>query len=111
MEDKVDLVNIITYQTYTGSVEDRRPGRPEPRSRQRHACKQLLRGDLIIHWNGDVYGCCRNMSDDLLLGNLESTGIADLFNGARRGELVERHLALEWDQVESCRNCLQEWSF
>ncbi len=110
--DRVDLVNLITYQTYTGTVDDERTDSDKARvPARRHACRQLMRGDLIIHWTGDVYGCCRNMSDDLRLGNVQKNSIIELFNGRKRLGLVEKHRQGRWDDIESCRKCLQEWSF
>lgn len=111
-EGKVDLVNIITYQTYTGTITDRRTTADKDRVPEtRYPCKQLMRGDFIIHWDGHVFGCCRNIREDLLLGNVNIESIEDLFNGDKRQKLVRRHRELRWDDIESCRNCLQEWSF
>jgi len=111
-ENRVDFVNFITYQTYTGRIEDKRVRSDRNRvPEQRHPCRQLLRGDLIIHWDGQVYMCCRSNDPQLLLGNVREESISALFNGKKRQEAVAMHRDHRWDDIAPCRACAQEWMF
>ncbi len=111
-KERVDDFYYSTYQTFKGIVEDLRTESDKNKLPDvRFACRQLLRGDFIIQWDGTTYPCCRAFSDDLILGNVKNDSIENLFNGTVRTELIEKHLEKKWDDVEGCRHCLQEWSF
>ncbi|HEX9655084.1 MAG TPA: radical SAM/SPASM domain-containing protein [bacterium] len=111
-QDKVDDFYYSTYQTFTGIIPDKRTEADKSKvPSERFACRQLLRGDFVIHWDGTAYPCCRGFSDDLILGNVKDSSIASLFNGAVRAGLIRNHLEKRWHDVAGCRNCLQEWSF
>ena len=109
---RVDEILYATYQTYAGIVEDKRTQSdknkvPVPR----FACKQLMRGDCAIKWDGSTYLCCRSVGDDLLLGNATDLSIEKLFMSEKRKHVINSHINGEWESIPSCRNCIQEWSF
>jgi radical SAM protein with 4Fe4S-binding SPASM domain len=111
-QDKVDDFYYSTYQTFTGIIPDKRTEADKSKvPAERFACRQLLRGDFVIHWDGTAYPCCRGFSDELILGNVTDSSIASLFNGGVRTDLIKKHLEARWDDVAGCRACLQEWSF
>jgi len=64
---------------------------------------------LAIHWNGNVCPCPRDFMGDLVLGNVGTMSLAEIWNNEKmvsvRGNILERELE---DQV-CCRNCDQTY--
>jgi sulfatase maturation enzyme AslB (radical SAM superfamily) len=109
---RIDEILYATYQTYTGIIPDRRTDSDKEKIPcTRFPCKQLMRGDCAVKWNGEVYVCCRSVREDLYLGNASELSIGGLFQGKRRKGIIDLHLKGKWDVLPSCRNCVQEWSF
>ena len=110
--EKVDQVIYATFVDYAGSIDDLRT--PVDKARcpeQRHFCNQLARGDCAVLYQGGVYLCCRSVQEDMYLGNLTDSSMAELFGGSKRARVIELHRQGRWDELPSCASCKQGWSF
>jgi len=66
---------------------------------------------LAIHWNGNVCPCPRDFMGNLVIGNISTASLVDIWNGERmlnvRRNILDRNLN---DQV-CCRNCDQVYKY
>jgi len=111
-QERVDQIIYATYIDYVGSIDDRRT--PDDKARtpvKRYFCKQLARADCAVDFQGRVNLCCKSVGEDLCLGSLADNTMAELFSGAKRARVIELHRLGRWDELPSCKACLQGWSF
>ena len=66
-------------------------------------CRELWRGAMVVHSNGNVVPCCRDVEGELVLGNANDTPLPEIFNGERMRKLRERHRQGQWPRI--CANC------
>ncbi len=110
--DRVDQIIYATYMDYVGSIEDRRTPSDKARTPgSRYFCKQLARGDCAVDFKGRVILCCKSVGEDLCMGNLTDHTMAEMFSGAKRANVLQLHKEGRWDELPSCRECKQGWSF
>ena len=74
-------------------------------SRQNHSCK-FLWDNVVIAWDGTVVPCCFDYDAKLVMGNLKTETLSEIWNGPayvelRRAELEGRNNA------EPCKSCTQ----
>jgi len=66
---------------------------------------------LAIHWNGNVCPCPRDFMGDLVIGNIRTTSLVDIWNGEKmlnvRKNILERNL----NGQACCRNCDQVYKY
>ncbi len=58
-------------------------------------------GQVTIEWNGDVYPCDHNVTEDLRLGNVHDGCLADILRSDKYVSFLDRTAALD----EECFNC------
>lgn len=110
--DRVDQIIYATYIDYVGSIEDRRTPTDKDRTPvKRYFCRQLARGDCAVDFMGRVNLCCKSVGEDIYIGNLADNTMAELFSGSKRANVIKLHREERWDELPSCRNCNQGWSF
>ncbi len=89
-EGKVDFFSIQTYGRYPGLTPPGfPPDQPEPLPPGR--CEQPHQRLLVRH-NGQVLPCCDASGTTLVLGDIHTASLADIWRGARLAALRE-HLA------------------
>lgn len=69
-------------------------------------CPQLWQRLMVLN-NGDVYPCCHVFEepDDLKLGNIHQTPLAEMWNGEKLGTLREVHSRGEYQRIATCAKC------
>lgn len=98
----IDLSKISNEQTKEYLVKMQQS--QNQNMRRYHCCHQVF--DVItVHWNGNICACCADNDEEMVLGNLEETTIADCWNSDKeklyRDILVER----QYDKLPLCKNC------
>jgi radical SAM protein with 4Fe4S-binding SPASM domain len=66
-------------------------------------CRELWRGALVVHSNGNVVPCCRDVEGVLKLGDARETPLGEIWNGETMRELRARHRNLDFPPI--CANC------
>lgn len=60
---------------------------------------------FAIGWDGKVYACCNEMNGKLLVGNLNTESLLDIWNGPQILNLRDKMLNGKYEEIEACRNC------
>jgi len=63
-----------------------------------------------IHWNGDVSVCCNDYRRGLLLGNIKSQTLNEIWNGAQIKHYRNLQLTEKYDLMPLCQGC-DVWNF
>ncbi|MBI5144909.1 MAG: radical SAM protein [Candidatus Omnitrophica bacterium] len=58
-----------------------------------------------IGWDGKVYACCNEMNGKLLIGELNSSSLMEIWNGPQMQNLRKTMLERRFDEVAACRDC------
>jgi radical SAM protein with 4Fe4S-binding SPASM domain len=71
-------------------------------------CHNLWYG-IAVFWNGDVAPCCMDMEGEYPVGNLATSRLLDLWNGARVVALRKAQVERRMDDLSLCRDCAYLW--
>ena len=66
---------------------------------------------LAIHWNGNVCPCPRDFMGDLVVGNVGSMSIADIWNNEKMLKVRRNILDGSLNDQPCCRNCDQLYKY
>jgi radical SAM protein with 4Fe4S-binding SPASM domain len=66
---------------------------------------------LTVHWNGNVCPCPRDFMGDLVVGNVGTTDIADIWNNDEMVALRKSILDKDFDSQACCTNCDQLYKY
>ena len=64
-----------------------------------------LWGTFVFHLNGDVPLCCMDTNDKVLLGNLTTQSIAEIWKGERLREIRKKHIDGKRNEITICDGC------
>ena len=64
-----------------------------------------LWGTFCIHANGDVGLCCIDTTSSILLGNVNTQSIAEIWAGDRLQEIEEKHVPRRRIEISLCNWC------
>ncbi len=103
-KEKTPNVIIQKYDRFADTLPDRQVADLSPL--ERHPCWHLKR-DLAVLLDGSVPMCREDLRRDHLLGNLETDGIAAVWE--RGQEIHQRHL--DQDYPEICRRCDEYYTY
>lgn len=70
----------------------------------RHPC-YFLWNTMTIAWNGEVPICCMDYDAEISLGNVNTSSVPEIWNGARMASLRSMHKKLEYEKLKICDNC------
>lgn len=62
-------------------------------------------GTLAVHMNGDVGLCCLDTNSSILLGNLNSQTIAEIWSGIPLDKIRQKHLEGKRNEIRLCDGC------
>ncbi|MBU1727276.1 MAG: radical SAM protein [Candidatus Omnitrophica bacterium] len=68
-------------------------------------CRRLWR-DIAIYCNGDISACCYDSDGRLIIGNVNSNTIREIWNGPDMKNIREAHLDGDLSKFKLCLNCL-----
>ena len=74
---------------------------------KRRPCRRLWER-MVVRANGVAVACDQDMNDRLVLGNIESRTLAEMWGGAEMNALRGKHADGNWGGVVPCANC-REW--
>lgn len=106
-QDKIaaqDEINIKEYFTWAGKVSDNSVSNGY-RIEVKVPCLIYLWSNLIIQWNGDISACCYDANGDLVLGNIETDSIYDIWHSNKYKELRMKHLRGQIENIPVCATC------
>jgi radical SAM protein with 4Fe4S-binding SPASM domain len=73
-----------------------------------YPCSHLW-SSMVIRWNGDVVPCCRDLQSGMVLGNVQSTTLRQIWNGPLLVEMRRKLRDNEAGDLALCRNCSKLW--
>lgn len=79
--------------------------RPESaRFTPKRNCDLFLKQAYIVE-NGDMILCCHDWRQSVVIGNVRSRSIAEVWNSERFKKLIYEYYAEQYDELEICRHC------
>ena len=83
---------------YTGTLNGRL-------SKKRMLCPQITKA-LSVYWNGDVTLCSYDFSGKLVIGNMTTTKLSDLYNSPEARKIRKHHYFRRLKKLPVCNKCL-----
>lgn len=102
---KSDRVLDVKYNTWTGSVSDRSTPQGN-RSKFKCPCKMLW-DQMVILQDGRVALCCLDYDGRVIVGDMKSESILEVWNGKPLDLLRQKQIELRFDEIPICRDCNQ----
>jgi len=95
-------VHLLKYENRAGNVVDY----DITSSSKVHKipCSRLM-NQIYILFNGDVILCCADWKNEVILGNVKENTISEIWNGKKRMEYVQAHLAGRFNDLKLCDVC------
>ncbi len=118
MKMGVDSFIVKNFDTFAGAIDSIefvnqggsiRSVRLHP-YRRRKICRTLLRGDVVVLWDGRLTPCCRDWEGFLTVGRYPGVLLKQVFKTSRFLKLFEAHLKGEFDKFPLCAGC-NEWFY
>ncbi len=101
--DIVDIVKVGDYYNQQElNPEDFRTGKKERVNT--FACSQLWQR-MHVRVDGTVIPCCGDVTNNLALGNANTSDLESLWRGSQLNNYRRLHLEGKWDKIEACRKC------
>lgn len=69
-----------------------------------HPCSHLW-NSFVITYDGKVVPCCRDLNNELIIGDLEEKSITQIWFGEEYYRLRKLHTQKRIDEIELCRHC------
>jgi radical SAM protein with 4Fe4S-binding SPASM domain len=98
----VDEVALTAYTNWGNRVADRSA---KPLPEKRYAC-HFLWYYPVVNWDGKVFFCCATCDEDAIIGDLKTSGLAEIWKEERLRRVREAHLRGEFDTVRPCKACI-----
>lgn len=101
-----DVIQIKPYLTWVGKVVDRRAVEEVGTSiLMRTPCLTYLWRNLAIYHNGDVTTCCYDSNGEMVVGNLKSSSIKEIWHSDKMEDIRKKHLKLRFEEFDFCDKC------
>jgi len=99
-KNKVDRINIITQNNRAGGVDKK----DVAKGIRRDPCA-LLWQKMTVDWNGEVVLCCNDWDHQVILGNLNSQSIEEVWSGEKLKKIRELHIKRDFHKMPFCDRC------
>ncbi len=102
-----DLVNITTLHTWAGSYKEKvGSGQLHHQNRfiKREPCR-FLWTDLVVNWDGRVSACCQDYEATMVVGDLQTTPLKEVWQGDVLNHLRGIHLKGRMEEIPLCQIC------
>lgn len=100
-----DEIRINEYNDWAGKVEDRSvDGSAATGAVPRGPCRMLWR-NLSVHADGKVSACCHDSEDELIIGDLATESLQEIWRGERLRRLRRIHLEGRVAELPICHAC------
>ena len=100
---KGDLVHVSDCIDWAGSVEYRGVYRNRERTK-RHPCRMLWK-NLTVYHNGQVSPCCYDAEGELIVGDVLSQTLREIWSGDSLRNLRTLHLTSQYKKIPICSRC------
>lgn len=101
----VDYVSISQIHNWAGDVK---VSNISNSTEVRYPCR-LLWTDMVVNWNGDVPLCCIDYEGKLILGNVKTLSLKEIWSGKQLMKIREHHKNREFDKISLCARCLYNY--
>ena len=61
---------------------------------------------MVVQWNGDVVGCCRDYNAENVLGNVRKNSLKEIWNGSKLHKLRHQLRTGDYQDNHFCRKCM-----
>jgi radical SAM protein with 4Fe4S-binding SPASM domain len=98
----VDSFNTISGHNWAGDMPAAGFGKPS--EEKKYPCRAIWQR-MAIGWDGKAFACCNEMDGKLVMGDLNKTGLMDVWNGERMVDLRKTMLSGRYDEIPACESC------
>ena len=74
-------------------------------SKKRTLCKQIS-NDISVYWNGDTTICSYDFSGKLIIGNMTTAKLSEIYNSSAARKIRKVHFLRQWKKLPVCEKCL-----
>lgn len=100
---KGDIIQIADCIDWAGNIAYRDIHEIQTR-KVRHPCRMLWK-NLSVYYNGQVSPCCYDAEGELIVGNVISHGLKEIWNGPLLRNLRDIHVAHQFEKIPICSRC------
>lgn len=100
---KGDLIQVSDCIDWAGSVHYRGVNKKQ-KSTKRYPCKMLWK-NLTIYHDGQVSPCCYDAEGELIIGNIITQDLQEIWNSPSLRDLRNLHLRSQYDKMPICSRC------
>jgi radical SAM protein with 4Fe4S-binding SPASM domain len=105
----VDKFQVIPFHNFAGTLDAAGGGPcPEKKKHVYRPCRHPWRS-MSVAWDGEVVGCCVDMDKKLVLGDLKTQSVAEVWNGEPMRSFRKALAEGRYAQIDLCRDCDQLW--
>lgn len=102
-----DKVNISTLHTW-GGIYGGKAGKEsfhfENLRVKKEPCR-FLWTDMVINWDGRVSACCQDYEAKMVIGDVATQSLKDIWQGEVLNKLREKHLSGKMTDIPLCSKC------
>lgn len=106
-ETLADKINITSLHTWGGLFKGK-AGKEVFHSLtpglKREPCR-FLWTDMVINWDGRVSACCQDYEAKMVVGNINTSSLRDIWKGKILEDLRKKHLSGQISKIPLCSNC------
>ena len=102
-------INVNEYNDWSGRVEDRSIDGLHPAIGDRRTPCRMLWRNLSIHADGKVSACCHDSEDELIVGDVRTDKVRDIWNGDKLAEFRRIHEEGRFEELPICAKCKNWW--
>ena len=104
-----DEIIFSEYQTWNGTVEDKRTDTPEGmkavEGREKKPPCRMIYKTMQVFYDGRTTPCCYDYDCEMEIGNAKDDSISDMWTGERARHFRSLHEEGRMDEIPACRNC------
>lgn len=104
----VDKFNPICFHNFGGTLETSGDIKYELARKEYKPCS-LIWQSMAVSWDGEVVGCCVDMEKKLVLGNLNTQTVMEVWNGSPMVEFRKAQAEKRYMDIELCKDCDSFW--
>ena len=104
-----DQINVNEYNDWSGRVEDRSIEGLHPAVGDRRTPCRMLWRNLSIHADGKVSACCHDSEDELIVGDVRTDSIREIWTGEKLAHYRRIHEEGRFEELPICAQCKNWW--
>ena len=93
-------IEIRDGHNYGGKIE----GMIKPKFKKRYPCYHLWFAPGVS-WDGEISICCDDINREAVIGNANTSGISEVWQGEKIKEYRRLHLRGDFHEIPLCKNC------